>query len=128
MSRLTKRDPGRGLLIKEEERFWKENGYYDKDEMYKIMRHLAEKLAEYEDLEEQGKLLRLPVAVGDTVYGAYMACPKTFNKALCKNDCQRCKYKVSEVIKRKFSYSDIKYMNDFFATREAAEAKLRERR
>ena len=26
------------------------------------------KLAEYEDLEEQGKLLKLPVAVGDTVY------------------------------------------------------------
>lgn len=27
-----------------------------------------EKLAEYEDLEEQGKLLKLPCAVGDTVY------------------------------------------------------------
>lgn len=27
-----------------------------------------EKLAEYEDLEEQGKLLKLPVAVGDMVY------------------------------------------------------------
>ena len=26
------------------------------------------KLAEYEDLEEQGKLLKLPCAVGDTVY------------------------------------------------------------
>lgn len=30
--------------------------------------HAVEKLAEYEDLEEQGKLLKLPVAVGDTVY------------------------------------------------------------
>lgn len=27
-----------------------------------------EKLAEYEDLEEQGKLLKLPCAVGDTIY------------------------------------------------------------
>ena len=27
-----------------------------------------DKLAEYEDLEEQGKLLKLPCAVGDTVY------------------------------------------------------------
>ncbi len=27
-----------------------------------------QKLAEYEDLEEQGKLLKLPCAVGDTVY------------------------------------------------------------
>lgn len=30
--------------------------------------HAVEKLAEYEDLEEQGKLLKLPCAVGDTVY------------------------------------------------------------
>lgn len=28
----------------------------------------VDKLAEYEDLEEQGRLLRLPCAVGDTVY------------------------------------------------------------
>ncbi len=28
----------------------------------------VDKLAEYEDLEEQGKLLKLPCAVGDTVY------------------------------------------------------------
>lgn len=28
-----------------------------------------EKLAEYEDLEEQGKLIILPCKVGDTVYG-----------------------------------------------------------
>lgn len=27
-----------------------------------------DKLAEYEDLEEQGKLMKLPVAVGDTYY------------------------------------------------------------
>ncbi|MBD5543773.1 MAG: hypothetical protein HDR01_05915 [Lachnospiraceae bacterium] len=30
-----------------------------------------EKLAEYEDLEEQGKLLKLPCAVGDTIYEIY---------------------------------------------------------
>lgn len=29
---------------------------------------LIEKLAEYEDLKEQGKLLKLPCEVGDTVY------------------------------------------------------------
>ena len=32
------------------------------------MRLATEKLAEYEDLEEQGLLLRLPCKVGDTVY------------------------------------------------------------
>lgn len=30
--------------------------------------HAVDKLAEYEDLEEQGKLLKLPCAVGDMVY------------------------------------------------------------
>lgn len=29
---------------------------------------MAEKLDEYEDLDEQGKLLKLPVAEGDTVH------------------------------------------------------------
>ncbi len=29
---------------------------------------VADKLAEYEDLEAKGKLMKLPVAVGDTVY------------------------------------------------------------
>ena len=30
---------------------------------------LIEKLAHYEDLEEQGRLIELPCSVGDTVYG-----------------------------------------------------------
>lgn len=38
--------------------------YANCDEGYCAM----EKLSEYEDLEEQGKLLKLPCAVGDTVY------------------------------------------------------------
>ncbi len=33
-----------------------------------LLLQMADKLAEYEDLEEQGKLLKLPCAVGDTVY------------------------------------------------------------
>lgn len=35
------------------------------EEMYEIMRPLAERLNEYTVLEEQGKLLKLPCAVGD---------------------------------------------------------------
>lgn len=34
---------------------------------------MYEKLREYEDLEEQGRLLKLPCAVGDTVYRIYKA-------------------------------------------------------
>ena len=32
------------------------------------IREVLDKLAEYEDLEEQGKLLKLPCVVGDTLY------------------------------------------------------------
>ena len=39
----------------------------EKSEIMKILK-IAEKLKEYEDLEEQKKLLKLPCAVGDTVY------------------------------------------------------------
>jgi len=68
MGRLTSYDENRGLLVNEEERLLSAKGFIDKDEMYKIMRHLAEKLCKYEDLEDQGLLLKLPCKVGDTVY------------------------------------------------------------
>lgn len=68
MSRLTKRAEEGNLLVLEEERLFSFKLFIDKDEMYKIKMHLAEKLAEYEDLEEQGLLVKLPCKVGDTVY------------------------------------------------------------
>lgn len=37
-----------------------------------VMADLREKLKEYEDLEEQGRLVKLPCKVGDTVYGISM--------------------------------------------------------
>ena len=49
MERLTEWDKNNDLLVKEEEQLLDTNGLITKDEMYKIMRHLAEKLAEYED-------------------------------------------------------------------------------
>lgn len=56
MERLTEWDADGNLLVREEERLLNCNGRISHDEMYKIMRHLAEKLVKYEDLEEQGKL------------------------------------------------------------------------
>ncbi len=38
------------------------------DMVKKAMKDVLKKLAEYEDLEQQGKLLKLPCAVGDTAY------------------------------------------------------------
>lgn len=70
MDRLTRR-----------ELWWGSQGKTDKvinykvDEERRCVTHegspdflIADKLAEYEDLEEQGKLLKLSCAVGDTVY------------------------------------------------------------
>lgn len=51
MERLTQRN-------KEEQAHAKSVGYYS----------LVDKLAEYEDIEEQGLLLKLPCKVGDTIY------------------------------------------------------------
>ena len=76
------------------------------------------KLAEYEDLEEQGKLLKLPCAVGDTVYAievdeenfTYFHCPR----------------KISEY---KFNLQMMALLGMFrkyiFLTREEAEAALK---
>ncbi len=68
MKRLTGYDEKGNVFSCEEERLLNASGLISKDDMYKIMMHLAEKLAKYEDLEEQGKLLKLPCAVGDVVY------------------------------------------------------------
>ena len=75
MDRLTERMDG-GIAVKEDygedvlKTIYRCYGtkpmphYVNCDEGYCVM----EKLAEYEDLEEQGKLLKLPCAIGDEVY------------------------------------------------------------
>lgn len=46
------------------------NGTYNSKKSYYV---LANKLAEYEDLEEQGLLIRLPCKVGDIIYRFWYA-------------------------------------------------------
>lgn len=44
-------------------------GYFKKEDGYSMESGVVyERLGAYEDLEEQGKLIKLPCAVGDTVY------------------------------------------------------------
>ncbi len=51
MARLTSWDFGNeDIIVNEEEFLLSSKGFIDKDEMYKIMRHLAEKLYEYEEI------------------------------------------------------------------------------
>ena len=62
MERLTERENDKLIMVKQD------NGeyipaYWDEDNFKAI-----KKLADYEDLEEQGLLVRLPCKVGDAVY------------------------------------------------------------
>lgn len=111
---------------------------------------ILEKLAEYEDLEEQGRLLKLPCAVGDTVY---RICPKCNDShdGSCKNcawenSCSNrgCtvyggwkdgQYPMGEctIVPYKVSWNYIPNLLEnigkrVFITREEAEAALRELR
>lgn len=77
------------------------------------MANLRGRLKEYEDLEEQGKLLKLPCAVGDTVY-CIMTSIKGTNPT---------------IFSQKFDYSMIEnFGKAVFLAREEAEAALKELR
>lgn len=77
----------------------------------------ARKLAEYEDLEEQGLLVRLPCKVGDTVYKFWYY--------------DRSPYKIQQHVIRTLSeicnlIESKKLGKSVFLTREEAEKKLEE--
>ena len=92
-----------------------------------IMRKSFQKLKEYEDLEEQGLLLRLPCKVGDTVYsiandGKIYSVKATREVRIVDGVlhiiCEICKY--SDLV----SYDDIG--KTVFLTKSEAEQKLKE--
>ena len=77
-----------------------------------ITTSICEKLGKYEDLEEQGRLVKLPCKVGDTVY-------------LIKNS--------EKIVERKADMMFIgvlweEFGKEWFPTRDEAEAKLKELR
>jgi len=90
--------------------------------------NVLQKLAYYEDLEEQGRLVALPCKVGDTVYNTtwwddvqekVKVAGKTYYRTVHK-------HKVS---KSTFDYSDIKeFGKTVFLTKSEAEARLKELR
>ena len=67
MERLTGRDAYGDIVANEEMQIIASRGTTN-DDLHNIINHLAEKLCEYEDLEESGNLLRSPCRLGDTVY------------------------------------------------------------
>ncbi len=83
-----------------------------------------ERLAEYEDLEEQGKLLKLPCAAGDKIY-----LPNEYvGKVIDFEIIEICIFK-EEIIFIDDSENEY-FINDFgktvFLTKEEAEAALKE--
>ena len=93
-----------------------------------------DKLAHYEDLEEQGRLIELPCKVGDTVYSIVsgkinksIVCNYLISKSQCFLDIE---YQIRDVF-----YNDgrletivtrLEYGKYIFTSREDAEAKLKE--
>ena len=93
----------------------------------KTIDDVIDKLADYEDLEEQGRLIKLPCKVGDTVYS--IANDGKINSVQATSEgrivdgvlhiiCESCKY--SDLV----SYDDIG--NTVFLTKAEAEQKLKE--
>lgn len=81
------------------------------------IKSLEEQLKRYKDLEEQGKLLKLPCAVGDTVYVL-----RIDNAAYMMNN-----EKVWEIIEERFEIRHFDCIEKtVFLTREEAEAALKE--
>ena len=70
----------------------------------------VEKLADYEDAEEQGLLLRLQFKIGQKVYYIYESC---IDKSLM----------IGSMI---YSYSCLDFPREYFATKEEAEKALKQ--
>ncbi len=102
---------------------------------------VIDKLAEYEDLEERGRLIKLPCKVGDTVYcifNRYTKC--TFNnEEFDECSCQGCEYdcdsKKENYVQEMWAYSldwivtNLKnFSKTVFLTKAEAETKLKELR
>lgn len=119
MERLTERNP---LWIDDE--LWGSACEPDDEEVDGVYR----KLKEYEDAEEQGRILRLPCKVGDTVYKINKA-----SKKISKHKVLKIETEMMETFfttKIWFENYDFTFAHRFgeviFFTREEAEAKLKE--
>lgn len=99
----------------------------------KYISDALEKLADYEDLEEQGRLAKLPCKVGDTVYGINtdrnivsalkIISVKIYSYAIYFN------YQLIDgIYKNIVSFTDFDIGKTVFLTKSEAETKLKELR
>lgn len=95
--------------------------YYPKDKG--LNKSICNKLGEYEDLEEQGLLLRLPCKVGDTVYILFIN--RIMENRVISIIVQRS-FIVVYCANNYYPFSIEDFGKTVFLTKEEAEAKLRE--
>ena len=89
------------------------------------MADLRERLKEYEDLEEQGLLLRLPCKLGTSVYMVAQDCGGDTLDCM-RGDCEGCPYLYSFVEENTFEvYLCDEVGKTVFLTQEEAEQKLK---
>lgn len=88
------------------------------------IRAIMNKLAEYEDAEEQGLLLRLPCKVGTPVYSIAQDCGWDTLDCRCM-DCEDCRYLYTFVEQNAFdTYMCDEIGKTVFLTKEEAEQAL----
>lgn len=103
-------------------------GTNEKCEVCGFNYEICKKLGEYEDLEEQGRLIKLPCKVGDTVYNITWW-DDVQEKVVVKGKTYYRTVRKHKVTKSTFSYFDIdEFGKTVFLTKSEAEAKLKELR
>ena len=121
MERLTERNPS---WIDDE--MWESACEPDCEEIDAVYR----KLKDYEDAEEQGLLLRLPISEDTPVYSIEYYCGKNLSNrsGICfRGFCENCSdkaYYIRESVAKHCSICEIN--KSVFFTREEAEAKMAE--
>ena len=99
-------------------------GEYGSDE---LLLEIANRLAEYEDMEEQGLLLRLPCKVGDRVYQVIDDCTFPVDCGTT-NKCKGCEYRnlfiEEDVFHLNLLTDSGKLRRGYYTTREEAEKAL----
>ena len=94
---------------------------------------VLEKLAKYEDLEEQGRLIKLPCKVGDVVYEIntdrnIVSALKIISTKIYSYAIYFDYQLIDGIYKNIVSFSDIDIGKTVFLTQSAAEEKLKELR
>ena len=96
-----------------------------------LLQKAYERIKEYEEMEQQGLLLKLPVPIGEEMFFIFMDCPKDYKEEYCKDHegyCEKCPHREPKIINRAFMLSDISNLHKIIAysTLEQAEQALKE--